>query len=354
MNYNDFQHLTLNGQRLKGNEIVHFCRDNKAENLRQLGHFIEEWLLAKDTVKVRTSGSTGKPKVIEVLKNQMLKSAAATAKYFGFEQAQTALLCLPINYIAGKMMVVRALLSGLNLICIEPDNNPLGRLPEETPIHFAPLTPMQLKNTLVTGNVRKILLGGGPINPALEQRLQSFKAEIFHGYGMTETLSHIALRKVNGAEKSEHYEALPGVTFRQDERGCLVALVPFLRAPVITNDLVTLLNNYSFIWNGRVDNVVNSGGIKLFPEAIEKKLFPFLTEHFFVAGLPDSNLGEKLCLFIEGEAYSEEAISLLKAGINKHLEKYEKPKEILFLKQFSMTESGKIQRKKTLEKFLSE
>lgn len=351
MNHNDFQQLTINGQQLKGKEIVTFCRESSVENIRQIGSFIEDWLKSKEDVEVRTSGSTGIPKVIKVAKNQMLQSAAASAQYFDFKEGQSALLCLPINYIAGKMMVVRALLSGLNLICIEPESNPLKSISKKEIIHFAPLTPMQLNNAPAVENVRKILLGGGPVSPELEQRLQSFKAEVFHGYGMTETLSHIALRKINGANSTLYYEALPGVSFLLDKRECLVIKVPFLKEPVVTNDLVHIRNNYSFEWLGRLDNVINSGGIKLFPETIEKKLFPFIKERFFVAGLPDNHLGEKLSLFIEGENYSEQKLHYLQDNMNKHLDGYEKPKEIFFMEHFLMTESGKIQRKATIEHF---
>lgn len=348
MSHLDYDELCINGCRLKGYQIAEYCANNDLENIRKLGQFIQEWLEPNPTIKVQTSGSTGISKIIAVEKQQMLQSAAATAKYFEFQVGDSALLCLPINYIAGKMMVVRSLLSKLNLICIEPNNSPLNSIPKGTVIDFAPLTPMQLKSSPGKDSVKTILLGGGPISPDLEENCQRFSAAVFHGYGMTETLSHIALRRINGAEKSGVYQALPGVRFQLDERNCLVIYVPFLKEPVLTNDVAELMTNESFVWKGRADNIINSGGIKLFPEEIEKKLALSIPERFFVAGVPDNLLGEKLCLFIEGANYPTERFTLLKTRIEAHLGKFEKPKAIFFIEKFAVTESGKMKRKESM------
>ncbi|MBK7099359.1 MAG: AMP-binding protein [Sphingobacteriales bacterium] len=311
-----------------------------------------EWLDDTPYINLKTSGSTGTPKTIRAKKNNMLQSANATALYFDFKRGQNALLCLPVDYIAGKMMIVRALYSKLNLICIEPSLSPLEDIPEDMVIDFAPMTPMQLHGVINTGSVRNILFGGGPVSAELENASQTLKTEIFHGFGMTETLTHIALRRVNGSNRSPVYHGLEGVRFTTDDLNCLIIQLPFLTVPIVTNDVVELINEQSFIWKGRADHVINSGGIKLFPEGIENKLGTTISNRFFMAGLPDKMLGEKLCLFIEGSGFDTEGISALGKQIDLFLEKYEKPKEIIFIDKFSITDSGKIQRAKTVKYFL--
>jgi len=202
-------------------------------------------------------------------------------------------------------------------------------------LDFAPLVPMQLNGVNDTGMVRKILLGGGPVSQIQEAQYESLPSEIYHSYGMTETLSHVALRKLNGHNRTNSYHALRGVSFDTDERGCLIIEVPFLNNPVYTNDVVELVNENEFIWRGRFDNVVNSGGIKLFPEEIERKIFPYIQERFFVAGIPDDRFGEKLCLFIEGVEYSKEKLQLLSENISVCLDRYEKPRMIYFVRNFA-------------------
>lgn len=349
MNYTDYVSLTINGTFLKGKEILIFCKESEQSNIQKLGAFMTEWLTEDAFITVKTSGSTGKPKTIAVEKNQMLQSASMTARFFDFQKGQVALLCLPVDYIAGKMMIVRALFSHLNLLCIEPNKDPLSQLSEEDKIDFAPLVPMQLRNADTKASIRKILLGGSPVDPLLEKKLQSFPAAVFQGYGMTETLSHVALRQINSKVSTETYHALPGITFGVDERDCLVIEVPFLKKPVFTNDVVELRNKTEFAWKGRADHVINSGGIKLFPEEIEKKLSSLISERFFIAGRPDDQLGEKACLIIEDKTRSQEEVQALLKQISSHLEKLEKPRAVFFIKKFVTTASGKINRKETLQ-----
>lgn len=353
VNHLQYDTLTLNGKILKGSGIVTYCRESGYEHLSQLGLFVKEWLSDSPLISIQTSGSTGAPKSIIVRKEQMLASAAMTAKFFGFAKVQSALLCLPVEYIAGKMMVVRALLSGLNLICVPPDAHPLSSLPENTMLDFAPLLPMQLEDATPSQKIKKILLGGAPVDPALEQKLQNFPASIFHGYGMTETLSHVAIRCVNGKERSDKYVALEGIHFETDERGCLIIHASFLEKAVLTNDVVALESSREFVWKGRADFVVNSGGVKLFPEEIEKKMVGLIREKYFLMGLPDKRLGEQLCLFIEGESYEKEKLQNLEHDMATRLSKFEKPKKILFISKFEVTLSGKIKRKATVDRFLN-
>ncbi len=348
MNYRDFQSIIINDQLLHGEEILRYCTESDVENIRLAGHFLSEWQSDNPEITVQTSGSTGKPKSINVRKDQMLASAAMTAAYFGFKQGMTALLALPVNYIAGKMMLIRAMFSQLNLHCIEPNNNPIANIPEDKVIDFAPFVPMQLNGVTHTKSIRNILLGGAPIDTELQHQLTGLNADIFHGYGMTETLSHIAIRKVNGKESSDVYSAIKGVRFEQDKDSCLVIHVPFLEIPIITRDVVSLLDEHRFIWQSRADYVVNSGGVKLFPESIEQKLSGVIKDKYFVGGIPDSKYGEKLCLFIESTPYNPENYEELKSKMEELLDKYEKPQEIFFIPKFKWTASGKIQRKATI------
>lgn len=354
MNHTTVNTLTINGQRLHGDAIVNYCVNSERDDIQQVGLFVKEWLKDDRLIELKTSGSTGEPKSILVEKTQMLSSAAMTAGYFGFQKGQTALLCLPVHYIAGKMMVVRAMLSDLNLLCVPPSGTPLDSLNPETIIDFAPLLPMQLNGAASSHAIRKILLGGAPVEPLLERQLQSFAAEIFHGYGMTETLSHVALRHVNGPQRSDVYEGLHGIEFETDERDCLIINAPFLNEPVFTNDVVELQSPTHFTWKGRADFVVNSGGVKLFPEEIERKIAEYIPYRFFVAGLPDERFGEKLCLFLEGTPMTEEETGYMKEVLRNHLDKFEFPRDLIFMPQFFITASGKVNRLATVQYFLRE
>ncbi|MBS1782920.1 MAG: AMP-binding protein [Bacteroidetes bacterium] len=349
MNWNDFQHLTLNGKTYSQQALLDFCNEAPQQHMNELGSFLSDWFRDTDTIALKTSGSTGVPKKIIVKKQQMLQSAAATAAYFNFQQGQTALLCLPMPFIAARMMVVRALYSGLNLICMAPNSNPLEIIDEGTQIDFAPITPLQLQSASNTKRIKHILLGGAPISENLEHRCQTLSAQIFHGFGMTETLSHVAIRRVNGVDRSNIFYGLPNIFFHSDERGCLTIDVPYLENRIVTNDLVTLLSDKSFIWQGRADNTINSGGIKLIPEHIEERLLPFLTNRFFIAGLPDEKWGQKIVLLIEGNPLNANEINGLKELFKLHLNQFERPKEIRFIEKFKETPTGKIQRFHTLQ-----
>ncbi len=349
MTFSDYRKLNINGAQLEENEIIAYCRQQEKANLRLLGEFMEQWLNIDPYMKVQTSGSTGKPKEWRVKKDQMLQSAARTAKYFDFQPGNTVLLCLPMHYIAGKMMVVRALFSQLSLYTVEPSNRPFQEISKKQKIDFVPLVPTQLEGSKNLNNVQKILLGGGVVNPSLEQSLQMETSEIYHGYGMTETLSHIALRRVNGRERSEAYKVLEGIDIGVDERSCLTISSSTFDRDIQTNDVIELIDPTHFIWKGRKDFVINSGGIKFSPEEIEQKIQSLLSQPFFIAGLPDKKLGEKVCLFIEGEEPDLKIKNLLIEKIARQLKKYEKPRAVFYIKKFERTSSGKIKRKATIE-----
>jgi len=345
MSYKDYQQLTINGNTFEGYEICNFCKAQKQAHYDHIAEFAGQWLNDRPTVTVTTSGSTGEPKTFEVKKSAMLKSAQMTADYFGFKKGDKALLCLSTQYIAGKMMMVRAFLSGLNLICIPPSSSPLANL--EMEIDFAPLVPMQVHDQKNLQRVKKILLGGAPLSKALEKSLQHTPGLIFHGYGMTETLSHVAIRHVNGPERSAIYTALPGISFSTNDRACLQIEAPFLEKKITTSDVVVLLNETNFLWKGRYDSVINSGGIKLFPEELEQKISELIPYNYFISGKADERLGQKVVLVIEAKI-SEDELRDLETLVANKLSPFERPKNILLTEKFCYTESGKIDRNETL------
>ena len=244
------------------------------------------------------------------------------------------------------MMIVRAIVLGLELDMVEPATLPL--IDYEKDYVFSAFTPMQLKNfAKYLKNIKTVIVGGGRVSKPIIESIKDKKPHVYETYGMTETVSHIAVKKLNnfsGSEKDNYFTTLPEIKVSQDERGCLVIEAPkILDSKIVTNDIVELKSDSSFKWLGRIDNVVNSGGIKLFPEEIENKIQDKIQGEFFIASKADDTLGDKLIIVIEGDKKD------LDDSIFNELDKYEKPKEIIFISKFKLTNSGKIHRKKTLE-----
>lgn len=322
--------------------------------------FLGSYLDTSDTIVLNTSGTTGSPKSITVSKDKMRFSAEATGKYFGLQPGQTALLPLPASYIAGKMMIVRALTLGLRLIIIQPGTaifeNPL---PET--IDFAPLVPLQLSNNLSNPSfrqkvqkIRTIILGGAAVNASLREETCRLSNAVYETFGMTETLSHIAVRQINLPGEEKPFSALPGVSFGTDERNCLIIHAPgLLEEDLITNDVIDLITDTSFFWKGRFDNVINSGGIKIFPEVLEQKLESLVHDPFFIASLPDEKLGQRVILVVEKKADKNISIHELFNQMQKILPLYSAPKEVYLLPEFFRNKSGKIVRKETMTNILS-
>ena len=329
----------------QGSEVI--SNQNYPQWYREIWQFILEWISDRKYFTLFTSGSTGEPKPIDIPREAMIQSAEMTAEFFQLTSGDTILLCLPARYIAGKMMIVRAFVSGLNLHLTEPSREALQNITEE--YRFISAVPMQVQSVLHNipwPNIETLLLGGGPITPELENHIRDVPASVYHSYGMTETVTHVAIRKLNGAGASDFYTALPGVKLESSRDGCLIIEAPHISGKIHTNDVVTLRDNTYFRWLGRKDNIINSGGIKLYPEAIEKKLSGVFTRKFFIAGLPDEKYGEKAVLFVKGTPREDETSILHE--IRLYVNKYEIPKEIRFLPEFKSTESGKIRRKATV------
>ena len=308
---------------------------------KEIGEFLLDWLDESSTIQLMTSGTTGEPKLITLEKQAMVFSAIATANFFDLHPGDKALLCLPTRYIAGKMMLVRAFTIGLELD-IMPSTSHLNSLLPQNKYDFVALVPLQVQQSLAKLNqFKKIIIGGAPVSKSLSDLLQHHKCEVYETYGMTETITHIAAKKIG----EETFKVLPTISISADERDCLVINAATISVdPIITNDIVQIVNEHEFKWIGRFDNIINSAGIKLFPEQIATKLSSIITQRFFIAGVPDETLGQKVILVIEGKKYT----------INKllfaSLEKYERPKEIYFVSSFVMTETNKINTKKTLNK----
>ncbi|WP_396194192.1 AMP-binding protein [Flavobacterium sp.] len=306
---------------------------------KPVGDFLLDWFDSKPFIEMQTSGTTGAPKIISVSKQAMVESALATGDFFGLQPGNKALQCLPVKYVAGKMMLVRAMILGLDLEFVAPSSHPLELL--EMDFDFVAMVPLQAQNSLTElKRVKKMIVGGAAVSKNLERQLLKLPTQVFETYGMTETITHIAARKLG----EKVFTVLPGVTISYDDRNCLVIHAARISDEVIvTNDIVELVNENQFIFIGRMDNVINSCGIKLIPEQIEEKLSQSMTHRFFIASKPDPELGEKVILVVEG------ATCDLGSDIYKDLDKYEKPKEVLFIPKFKETGSGKIMRKETLQ-----
>ncbi|MDP3353603.1 MAG: AMP-binding protein [Flavobacteriaceae bacterium] len=327
----------------------------------EVSQFIINWFDKSPFLKVITSGSTGIPKEIALKKEQMINSAKATGEYFDLKENTTALLCMSPKYIAGKMMLVRAMVLGWNLDIVTSELNPLNKINKK--YEFCAMVPLQVVSSLDDlHKIKTIIVGGGAISNSLKSSIQNIKTDVFATYGMTETITHIALQKLNyfdvvissGVEKSL-FTVLPSISISTDNRGCLVIDAPLIcDERIITNDIVELKNETTFKWLGRFDNVINSGGIKLFPEQIEFQLAEIIDNRFFISSEPDELLGNKVVLIIESLPYSTVSLNILKEKLKTALSSYEVPKSIYYTPNFVETETKKIQRQKTLDLVLNQ
>ena len=331
-----------------------------------LEDFLSEWNNDSDRVLVHTSGSTGKPKPMMVEKKRMLNSARITCDFLGLKPGDSALLCMSLDYIAGKMVVVRSIERHLHLISVSPSGHPLKDVNEE--ITFAAMVPMQVYNTLQVpeererlSRIRHLIIGGGAIDAALEQELQALPGNIaiWSTYGMTETLSHIALRRINGDESSEWYQPFDSVHISQTEEGCLVIDAPQICAEtLVTNDIVEIepyiynkVEKLRFRIKGRKDNVICSGGIKIQIEEVETLLKPHLEKPFMLAKKKDGKFGEIAVLLTEDEDIKKVEVTvrrLLSDESEKSSDhkkyKYWIPKEFRYVEHLPLTETGKPKR----------
>ena len=307
--------------------------------------FLEEWNNASPYVHVQTSGSTGAPKPMQVEKQRMLASACITCDFLGLKSGDTALLCMSLDYIAGMMMVVRSLERGLKLIIVPPSGHPLAVA--NSPLSFAAMVPLQVYNSLQVPEererlmqIRHLIIGGGAIDDVMAQQLKSFPNAVWSTYGMTETLSHIALRRLSGPEASDWYTPFPSVSISLSNEDCLVIDAPAVCSErLVTNDIATLTPDGRFRILGRKDNVICSGGIKIQPEEIERKLRSSLRVPYLITHRPDDKFGQIVVLLTEG------SVDEAREVCERLLPKYHQPRAYQHVDQIPLTETGKIARK---------
>lgn len=340
--------IVLNGKEIGFGEIAELINHTVLATWEQeLYMFLDEWFSDSTFVLAQTSGSTGEPKTIELPKSIMRKSAERTIEYFNLQNTDKLLLSLPCRYIAGKMMVVRAIVGQMNLVTVDPSTD--FHFLENEVFDFGALVPNQVSKILEQPmgrqklqNIRNLLIGGSAISTELETQVTSFDSRIVSTYGMTETASHIAIRELSGPAKSDFYHCLPGITVSLQENGCLKIHLPEFREALKTNDLAELQSSTSFRILGRADSVIISGGVKYSPENIEQKLEKFIAEPFAISSVRDPKLGEKIVLILNCIPFDT---TNLEEKIRSSLPVFERPKAFFFMEQFPMTESGKIKRK---------
>ena len=310
-----------------------------------LEEFLSEWNNDSPFVHVQTSGSTGVPKPMLAEKRRMLASARITNDFLGLREGDAALLCMSLDYIAGKMMVVRSIERGLKLLTVEPSGHPLNHSQlaiDDCQIDFAAMVPLQVYNTLQVPEERKrllqirhLIIGGGAIDEALGAELKNFPNAVWSTYGMTETLSHIALRRLSGPEASDWYIPFPSVKVSLSEDGCLVIDAPEVCPErLVTNDIAEI-SPQGFRILGRKDNVICSGGIKIQIEEVESRLRPFFRVPYLISKRPDPKFGEVSVLLTEG------SIDEARQICERILPKYYLPRHYLHVDRIPLTETGK-------------
>lgn len=339
--------MNMSSFRINGLSYQKFCKIQCTDQWeKDIQDFLNEWFSADDFLITHTSGSTSAPKAIRLYKKDMIASAMMTNRFFKLPKQATFFLPLSAKYIAGKMMIIRALVCEGNLIVQSPSSCP--QIPQNKPIDLAAMVPMQVASLIEKtpeqlSAIRTIIVGGAPIPNSLEEKLYCWKDKFYATYGMTETISHIAVRPIT---PNAPYQALGTVRFSCNENNCLHIEIPHLSIGKLqTNDVVQLVSPTSFFWLGRYDHVVNSGGIKLFPECIEQKIEAFLmNKRFYLLGESDAYLGEHLVLYIEDAVWSSADIEKLQEQLVRNISPYEIPKKIYFHSHFTETKSGKVKR----------
>ncbi|MCF2443724.1 AMP-binding protein [Dyadobacter sp. CY345] len=327
---------------------------------RQAYEFMMNWLTGKEHFILHTSGSTGTPKDVLIKREQLRSSALMTGAALDLQEGTRALVCLNVNYIAGTMMLVRGMELGWDLSIVEPSSNPLLEL-DNIDFDFVAIVPLQLSTCLANEKTKtkvnrlgKILLGGAPVDLSLQKEIDLLNIPVYHSYGMTETVSHIALKKLNQPKSESHYTVLPGVNFGVDDRGCI-----FLQGAVTnneriqTNDLVEITSENTFNWIGRADNVINSGGVKIVLDKVDQVIAAVFYDSgyenkFFSWYENDEKLGQKLILIIQKTGEELSAQHILEE-IRKRISTYETPKHVYFVKEFIKTPTEKIDKRKTAQ-----
>lgn len=348
-----FDEFLLNGRIVKLNPAAY----EKPRTLFEAAtlDFISAWLNGEQFFRQQTSGSTGTPRVITLSRQQLIASAQRTMSQIPVSPGDTALVCLDTNYIAGKMMLVRALTHSLRIVAVEPSANPLSRITEQ--VHFVAVVPYQMLHMMNESlhkvqSLKTILIGGAPAPPQLLRSVKDLSVAVYATYGMTETASNIALQRLSGPASEKAFKPLPGVNIYLNSAGCLVIQLPEFEQPVMTNDAAEIFTDQTFRILGRQDNVINSGGIKIFPETLEEAVAMLFEElgikqQFIIGGLPHPELGQQAVLIVEGHQLPVDTAKLLLNQLKQTLS-IQAPRSIHYLPEFKRTPTGKIIRKETI------
>jgi o-succinylbenzoate---CoA ligase len=336
MNFKFHTNFKINNTSFSEKELIVYANKLSKSDLEyenHIGEFLFNWLDETDFVLVKTSGTTGKPKEIRLLKSSMIASAKATNQFYDLKENHDALLCLSAQFIAGKMMLVRAMVSGMNIDFIAPN----AEIILNKRYYFVAMVPLQAeKSLLFLDKIDFLIIGGAPISNTLNEKLLATNCNVFETYGMTETITHIALKNI----KNPYFKTLPGITIGINEDNCLYANVHYIKDTIQTNDIIKLYNENQFEWLGRADNTINSGGVKIQPEEIENILKQHIPHEFYISYLPDEILGQKIVLIVEAKQFSIDFNQVL------GLSKYQIPKKVILVDVIEKTLNGKIIRKK--------
>lgn len=362
------------------------CINTQPDNpyYKKVFDFKKSWESGQETFEIQTSGSTGTPKKIILHRKQMLASVKMTAKAFNLEEGDTAFCCLNIDYIAGMMMLVRAFEIGMDLVVVEPKSNPFEDIEKHLYIlkanrgqNFFAFVPLQIQTLLeskpifseILNSAKAIIIGGAAVNDTILEKVQTIYRPVYVTYGMTETLTHIAIKRINGSEKDDFFNTLDGVDVKLNDESCLMIKSKTTDNEwITTNDVAEIINGSSFVLHGRIDNVINSGGVKIQLEKIEKAAEVVLKKlktdeqkfdgRYFVFSLPDEKLGERLIFVLEKETNEafpsrEDATKIdILQGFKEILPKFEVPKEVFFVEKMIETPTGKIDKIKTINAYV--
>jgi len=353
--------ILLDGETFTKSEVLDYCRKQsehpglalwKKEVLAFVALFMDP---SDGPIIQKSSGSTGDPKSFHLSREAMMLSAQRTLRFFDLKRGDRALLALPVHYIAGKMMVVRALLGGLDLLLVEPSSRPLLSL--SGPVAFAAMVPLQIEESLNHSDplerISKLLIGGGELHPATRENISSMlTTEVYESFGMTETYTHFALKRINGPDKHSSFRLLEGVRVGVDPRGCLEVEIPGITSGVLpTNDLVEINpQGDGFTWLGRFDNVINTGGIKIIPELLEAQIREIIGYQCLVLPEADRKLGNRLVLLVECEGTPP--VDKWLDQLRNRLSNYELPRRIHAVQALPMNRSMKPDRTSAREMLL--
>ncbi|RCL68925.1 MAG: O-succinylbenzoic acid--CoA ligase [Bacteroidetes bacterium] len=325
------KNFKLAGELHSSNDLIESLKDNT-----DYYNFLTSWFDENDFILVKTSGSTGTPKEIKLKKIDLISSSKLTADYFNLKPGDKVINCLPVEYIAGKMMLVRSLVLGLDLYLFPVNSSPIKQIQKN--YDLIAFTPMQLENSILfIDRIKNVLVGGSAVNENLKQKILNINTNVYETYGMTETITHIAVRNLTKGENE--FTTLPGIEIGKRDN-CLFIKPNHLSIEMVqTNDIVQFTNKNKFLLIGRRDFIINSGGVKLNPETIEKKLAKYISADFVISSIDNSKFGEVVALVFKKNIPDNYSKAFT------HLSKYEIPKEVLVIDNFPEI-NGKINRLK--------